>query len=178
MVNKCIRCLSTTLAILTSLVVFAVVALSIVSMIVVSDQNSLQRFCGEATAAKDVETNGTAIAMISLKSNEREIGWEIQYKDLLGMPIGVHIHGPTPAGLDSGPLFVALCGTPSTLACDTSVAGVLTGLITQTGTGGDPLKPIIQAIRKEPCRFEFRLKSSAFPNGEIRLRLCSLCGTS
>jgi len=176
--RKGCRCMSITLGVFTALAVLAVVAQSIVGVITISNQNSLQRYCGEATGPKmGTASNGVAITMISLRSNEREIEWDIQYKDFTGLPVGVHIHGPTPPGLDFGPLAIALCGTPSTLACDTSVAGKLTGKITQVSPGGGPLKPVIQAIRDEPCRYAVRIKTSAFLNGEVRLRLCSLCGT-
>lgn len=162
------------LAVFAALVVLALAGVNIAAIIINSNQNSLQRFC--VTFSGQPASNGSAIGAVSLLTNEREIEWDIQYMDLLGVVTGLAIHGPIPPGMSDGPLTVALCGLGTTFACDISTAGVLMDKIVQTGNGG-PLKPIIQAIRKEPWRYLVKIKTSAIMSGEIQGPMDSLCGT-
>lgn len=172
------RPLEVILGVLTALVVLTVVAQSIVSTIIVSNQNALQRYCGIADGVlMGSGSPGTANAMIRVNSNERKVGWDIQYKDLQGVVTGLAIHGPVPYGLSEGPSALVLCGSPSTLACDLTVAGHLYGELNPQNSG-DPLKPIIQAIRSEPWRYALRIKTSAHPDGELKMWFTSSCGTA
>ncbi|MDB9801161.1 hypothetical protein OAB94_02165 [Flavobacteriaceae bacterium] len=171
-------CLKYTLVAFSILVAILAAITAIISVVVTADQNSLQRFCVVVTATKlNTSSNGHMIGAVSLKSSESKIGWKLQYNDFSGIPIGVSIHGPVQPGLSVAQIAVALCGTPSSLACDTSVAGQLNGEIGETGTGGGPLKPVIQAIRNEPWKYYLQINTGSFPNGEVTGDLNSLCGT-
>jgi len=167
------------LQILTALVAITVATAAIIGIIFSSEQNSLQRFCLTATGTQEVNSTsaGEMIGAISLMTNERMVGWEFQYGDFSGIPIELQIRGPKLPGHKTGPLALALCGVPSSLACDTSVAGQLQGLIDQTGAGGQPLKPTIQAIRDQPWRYYVQVNTGAYPMGEVSAPLTSLCGT-
>ena len=160
-------CINVALAIFAALIVLALAGVTIAAIILNSNQNSLQRFCFDKP---------NMLGSLSMWTNERQIGWDLQYRNLSGVVTGLAIHGPIPAGLTDGPLAVALCGLGTTLACDLSTPGVLKDKIIETGTGG-PLKPIIQTIRNEPWRFIFKLKTSAVMTGETEAKLTSLCGT-
>ena len=162
------HCWNVTFAVLAALVVLALAAVNIVYVIEGSDQNSYQRFC--------LDMDGKALGNVVLKSNERQIAWDLQYINLTGVVTGLSIHGPIPPGQTDGVLTVALCGLDTTFACDLSTASVLVGEIGQTGDGG-PLKPIIQAIRAQPSRFLVKIKTSAVMTGEVQDNMSSLCGT-
>jgi len=159
---------------MTALVVMIFGAVVIVAIVLASQQASLQRFCFVATGGVSV---GELDGALSLKTNEKRIEWKTQYKNLAGIPIGLGIYGPVQPGQTDGPLAVALCGTPSSLACDTSIANVLADEIGQTGTGGQPLQTLIYAIRADPWQYYIQLNTAAFPAGEVRATLNSLCGT-
>lgn len=167
------------LQVFTFFVALAVGAVAVVGVIIMSQQDSLQRFCVVARGSNEVNTTSTGemIGAISLMSNERKVGWELQYGGLANAPVELQIRGPRLPGMPTGPLALALCGVPSTLACDTSVAGVLEGVIDQTGAGGQPLKPIIQAIRDQPWRYYVQANTATFPGGEVSDALNKLCGT-
>jgi len=162
-----------------ALVAILVTVLTIISIVVTSDQNSLQRYAIKATGDQRVNTTSPAelTGALSLKSNEKEIEWDMQYIDLSGPPTELQIRGPRLPGSRTGPLALALCGLPSSLACDTSVASVLKGTIDQTGAGAQPLRPIIQTIRSEPWRYYFQVNTAAYPDGEIAGDLSSISGT-
>jgi hypothetical protein len=156
------------------LVVISLAVVVIVTIVFASQQASLQRFCFVATGGV---SPGKLEGAISLKTNPRQIEWKTQYKDLAAFPIALAIHGPVLPNMSDAPLAVALCGTPSSLACDTSIANVLQGEIGETGPGGHPLKTVINAIRSDPWRYYVLLKTATFPAGEVRATLNMLCGT-
>ena len=79
--------------------------------------------------------------------------------------------------MNVSPVAITLCGSPSVLACDTTIAGVLKDEIIENGVGGGALRPIIQAIREEPWRYYLQVNTGAYPLGEITGFLNSLCGT-
>jgi hypothetical protein len=153
------------LAVFAAIVATAVAGVTIAAIIVNSDQNSLQRFC--------VTFEDKVRGHFSLKSNERQMLWDLQYKALPGVVTALSVHGPLQPGLDDADLAVALCGMPSTMVCDLAVAGRLSGGIIETYTGG-PLKPVIQAIRKEPAFYYVLIDTTG---GSVKMPLNSLCGT-
>jgi hypothetical protein len=156
------------LAIFASLLVLALSGVNIAMIVMSSEQNSLQRYC--------VNMEEKVVGVLPIRTNEKEIAWDLQYKDLVGVVIGLAIHGPIQPGQSDGPLAVALCGLDTTLACDLSVANVLTGTIDETGSYF-PLQPIIQAFRLNPTQYKIKTKTSANMTGEVEARLGPICGT-
>lgn len=158
-------CFKTTVWSLAIIVLGLVATVAIISMIYVVDQNALQRYCFDET-----DMFGT----IYVDTSTSKIGWNIQYTaNFTGTPASIRIEGPIPYGLSDGTLFVPLCGTPSTLVCDSSVYGKLKDEISET-YDGHALAPYIQAIREEPWRYTGVISSST---STVRFKLGNVCGT-
>jgi hypothetical protein len=175
----CLRC---TLAMFAALVVIAVAVVAALTLVFAANGENLQRFCIEATGPRAGSGSaGVMTGIVSLFSSQREIQWDLQHTALNGAILSLHIRGPVAPGDTFAGLSLALCGTPSSLACDTSVPGVLSGTIVQLNPGGMPLKPFIQAIRKEPWKYYLQVNTGAFDgvgnNGELVGPLNSICGT-
>lgn len=154
------------LAILTLL---AGAGVSIAALVVGSQAASITRFC--------VTDPPHILGRVELKSNEREIEYELQYYNLSAVIIALPIHGPIPAGTIDGPLAIELCGSISGIACDiTSEANKVSGKLTQAQPGSTSLRPVIAAIRKEPWRYYIRVMTGA--GEESRIALDRTCGTS
>jgi hypothetical protein len=169
--NKIIQnrtfCLRVVLAIFTIIVVVAVAVVAIVGIYNSSNANAVQRYC---VAGNDV------FGSITTDVNDRTIAWDIQYTPALGVLTSLHIEGPTPVGVSEGDLNFALCGAPSTVACDvTSEPNRVKDTIKELSPGGSSLKPKIQAIRKEPWRY--RLKINRGVGAPVVFSLASVCGT-
>lgn len=156
------------MAILAALSLILVAVVAIVAMVIVANGNAIQRYC---------VVNDLYLGDVTLNSNNREIEWDLQSTIPLGDPVQtVHIFGPIPPGLTSAPLFLALCGVPSTLACDTSVPSVLTGKLTEQYTGYG-LKNIIRDIRAAPTRYYLEIGTVMNTTG-LRVPLGTICGTA
>lgn len=175
-------CLRFTMAIFAALVVLAVAGVAIAAIIVDSGQNAVQNICFCMQKINTTESSGgcDARGIIQLRSNDRQIEWTLQYSvaTLSSLPTSVYLMGPAPIGgspTDQGPLAVSLCGTPSTVACDTSEAGFFTGTLTQFNPGGESLKPLIQAILNEPTRYTPKLNTGLMPMGELWAPMMFLC---
>jgi len=84
-----------------------------------------------------------------LDSSDKTIEWDLRYTNVDDVPLAVYINGPIPVGLDTGPLDIALCGSPSVVACDTTVPALLRGKIDIYN--GNSLKTYISAIRALPA---------------------------
>jgi hypothetical protein len=145
------------LAVLTAVVVIAVAGVAIASIVVPSNVLSQQCYVIRSPF-------GDLLGYILLDSSELQISWELQY---VGYPQAnnLYILGPIPPGTTSTTnIQLALCGSPSTLACDNTVPNVLNQQITTIG--GYSLKPYIQAIRDNPALFSLQLNNgTAFPLG-------------
>ena len=168
--NKLIQnrtyCLRVVLAIFTAIVVIGVAIVAIVAIVYSSNANAVQRYCVQS---EDV------LGFIRTELNDREISWNLQYTPVVGTIVSLHIMGPIPLEVTDGPLNIALCGSPSTLACGASVPNQLADSIWEKSPGGNGLKPTIQAIRKEPWRYYALLNRGS--GAPIRLSLGQICGT-
>jgi len=161
-------CLRVTLGIFAALVVIAVAIVAIFAIVYSSNANALQRYC--------VEANGTVFGYVSMDVNDRDIEWEIQHTPDMGTVVSLHIMGPIPIGLTEGPLDFALCGSPSSLACDLTTPNFLKDRIVELNPGGTGLKPLIQAIRTEPWRYYLQINRGA--GDPVRAGLGQICGTA
>jgi hypothetical protein len=163
----------------------AIIALAIsvtvgISVLVTSTSDAYQRYAIEALASR-AGSNGTGIMIgsVVVQSSDRTIAWNLDYTTDVNAILALYIMGPIPVGQTDAPLALSLCGSPSSLACDLTVAGHLEGLITQLDPGGTPLKPYINAIRATPWRYYLQVNTGTNPsgNGELRAPLGILGGT-
>lgn len=159
-------CLRVVLAIFTIIVVIAVAVVAIVGIFNSSNASAIQRYCFSGN-----DVFGSVLTDV----NDRTIAWNIQYTPALGTVTSLHILGPTPLGLTEGDLNFALCGSPSTVACDLTMPNQVKDEIKELSPGGSSLKPKIQAIRKEPWRFKLRINRGA--GAPIVFTLDKICGT-
>lgn len=160
-------CLRVVLGIFTALVVIAVAIVAIVAIVYSSNANAVQRYC--------VQANGNVFGYVQTDVNDRDIEWKLQYTPDMGTVVSLHVMGPIPLGLTDGPLDFALCGSPSSLACDLTVPNYTEGHITELNPGGTSLKSLIQAIRNEPWRYYLQINRGA--GAPVRAELGSICGT-
>lgn len=156
------------LAFCTALVVGAMAAVAITTVVLVTEGESFQRYTVE---------NDQYFGQFSVSSNSRTIEWDLQHTLAMDDAIlALQVRGPIEPGLVDGPLHIALCGTPSTLACDVAVVGVLKDKITQTYDGYS-LTTTIDAIRLFPRRYYLDLITAQNTTG-LRAYLGYLAGTS
>lgn len=143
--------------------ILAVAGVAIAALVVNANYLIVQRNC---VSSSDV--NGTFTGLISTDTNGPSFDWDLQY--LIGSPTTntIHIYGPIPAGQStSSTLLIALCGTPSTLACDVSIPSVLKGSVKEYNGVG--VKTMIQSFRERPNAYYVLI------NGVYRLNLGNLC---
>lgn len=129
--------------VLTALGVIGVVIVTILSIIFTSNINSLQRYCF-------ITENNTLMGSMTTDYGNRAISWDFQFTSGLEPVNYLYIMGPLIPGQTDPPFFFALCGSPSTLACDNTVPNVMSQSITQLSPSGDSLKPLITDIRENP----------------------------
>ena len=136
---------------------------------------------GVAIAALVVNANGQALqryavigngftGQISMDINSGQLSWSLQYVPPQGAVNTFYIMGPIPPGSSTGPLDLAVCGSPSSLACDNSVPYVLKGSIMQYGSSG--LVNYMTVIRQNPAFFYVLI------NGNVTVQLGAITGTS
>lgn len=110
---------------------------AIITVVLVSDQTGNKRYCPQFVPGS-----------INLNEQGRTISWYFQTTGTSS----IQIHGPTQPGMTTGPLFLPLCGYPSTFVCSLSTPGILQGSIGQT-SGGNSLKPFITPINDQPSLY-------------------------
>lgn len=165
------RCWDISLAVFAAILVLAIAGVAIAQLVLGSETASEQRICYVATGDRAGSGSpGEALGMISFFLNQREISWYAQYRDLQGIITALTIYGPIPEGQAvTDTIAVPLCGTPSTLVCDTSVPGRLQGTITSFSPGETSLRPVITTIREETVRYYIQFTTSAHPTGQGEL---------
>lgn len=167
-VQKRTFCLRVVLGIFTALVVIGVAIVAIIAIVYSSNANAVQRYC--------IQANGTVFGNVRTDVNDRDIQWKVQYTPDMGTVTSLHIMGPIPLGVTDGPLDFALCGSPSSLACDLTVPNYTEGHIYELNPGGTSLKALIQAIRNEPWRYYLQINRGG-SGPPVRASLGSICGT-
>lgn len=169
--TNCVKVWNTSLGLLSALVVASVAAVAIATIVLTSQGESLQRYCINNCISD------TFCGQFAVNSNDRTVEWDLQHTLPMGDPVlSLQIRGPIPPGLTEGPLFLAICGVPSTLACDTAVSGVLKGKLTETYQGNS-LKTTINSIRGSPRRYYLELGTAMNTTG-LTAPLGTLCGTT
>lgn len=90
----------------------------------------------------------------------------------LGTVTSIDIFGPTLATDPlSGPVFLTLCGPPTTVPCLLPSPNTLEQTIIQTSPLGQPLINFIEAITSDRARYKIRIKTQNFPAGALVGRL-------
>ncbi len=125
-------------------VLICVAIVSIISIVFNSNSAGVRTYCPSV--------NGT-LGYIRFNANNRDIVWRIQYPSVVGTPTNLYIHGPVLPGATTAVLYFSICGYPSSLACDLSVPGVLSGSIGELNPGGTPLTPIIEQVQANPSLY-------------------------
>lgn len=151
------------LGIFAALVVVAIAVSAIIAMVYSSNANATQRYCVESDSF---------LGAITTDINDRDIAWNLQYANDMGTIESLYIMGPIPNGLSDGPIYVALCGSPSELACDLTVSNELKGRIEELNPGGIGLKKFIHAIRQEPWRYYIQLTGSTKVTRDGFMQIC------
>lgn len=153
------------LAIFAALVVIAIAISAIIAMVFASNADAQHRYCVESP---------DLLGAITTNINDRDIAWDIQYANTAGIVSSLYIMGPIPFGLADGPLFLPLCGSPSSLACDLTTSNRLNDRIQELNPGGIGLKSKIVDIRKQPWRYYLQLNGST---RTVRASFTQICGT-
>ena len=136
--------------IVSVLVALCAGAVCIAAIIIQANSMAVQRYtlvyCTSPTNVTSVTTG-----KMTFDSSGNSIEWEIGYTNVADNPLAIYINGPVPFGQPVGPFDLALCGTPSDLACDISIPGYLHGKIYTYQSIG--LGPSITAIRDFPILY-------------------------
>ena len=129
--------------VLTALGVIGVVIVTILSIIFTSNINATQRYCF-------ITENNTLMGSMTTDYGNRAISWDFQFVSGLEPINNIQIMGPLSPGQTIPPFYFALCGSPSTLACDNTVPNQISQTIEQLSPSGDSLKPLITEMRQNP----------------------------
>lgn len=98
---------------------------------------------------------------------DNTIKWSFDH-DGLGTITSIDIFGPTlPATPLVGPVFITLCGPPTTVPCLGIGPNTLEQTIGQTSPAGQPLITFLEAITGDRARYKIRIKTQNFPDGAL-----------
>lgn len=124
------------------------------------------------------DTGATAFVngQITFDLTLHTIKWNFNY-DNIGVVTEMDIIGPVdPTNPLDGPVFLAICGTPSTaIACLTPEPNLLEQTISETSPIGQPLNSYIVDITQERSKYLLRIKTQNFPAGALAARLNTAC---
>lgn len=157
--NDTTYCLKMTIGFLMAIVVAAVAGVAIAALVVNANYLVIQRNC---------VSNDNFLGFITTDKNGPSFVWDLQFT--IGTPTinTIHIMGPILPGYNSsGTLFIALCGTPSTLACDLSVPFQVKGSVNEYNGAG--VNTLINTFREKPNAYYVLV------NGGYRMDLGKLC---
>lgn len=138
--------------IITVIAVLLAGAVCISAIVIQANSMAVARYTIQCTSDN---ITGVAFGMTWFDSSSNFIQWDIRYTNIMNNVLAIYINGPIPVALNTGPLFIPLCGTPSSLACDTSIPGLLQGKINMAGNSG--LGPQITTIRDFPILYYYEI---------------------
>jgi hypothetical protein len=152
-------CLKIFIGVLMVLVVLAVCGVAIAALVINANYLVIQRNC---------VSNESFLGFITTDKNGPSFEWDLQFT--IGTPTvnTIHIMGPILPGYNtSSTLFIALCGTPSTLACDLSITFQIKGSVNEYNGAG--VNTLINTFREKPNAYYVLV------NGGYRMDLGKLC---
>ena len=107
------------------------------------------------------DVDGFLRGQLKMNQNQKRVEWTFVY-DRLDTVISIYVMGPIgQTSTETGPVKLALCGQPSSLSCDLSVAHRTSGEIMQKEPGHDTLRETITTIRKEPAFYKLCVKTTS-----------------
>lgn len=170
----------TSLILLSALVIVGLVFLAIAFFAnkdIVARRTAVVVFDGALVRPGPGDLNPAVYAegTITFHLTDHTIEWRIDHDAAtLGVVTSIDIFGPTLATDPLvGPLFLTLCGPPTTIPCLTSSINTLEQKIGQTSPLGQPLINFIEAITNERARYKIRIRTQNFPDGAMVSRLNS-----
>ena len=110
-------------------------------------------------------TNGPPLmrGILVTDSESDSISYDLKYHNTLAPIMSLALVGPIDINTGDGPVFIALCGLPSLIVCDTTIPNTLSGSIRETSPGGDSLRVKIQDLRANRMDYEFRVMTPSNP---------------
>ena len=119
------------------------------------------------------DSNGLVVGSFNFDANNEHIEWDLHYLNTTAIE-AIHIIGPFPVGDPlTGPLHVALCGMPSSLACANS-GNRVTGSISEL-SNGNSLNLKIKEYENQRERYFVLIKTQGMPDGAVRDFLNKKC---
>lgn len=174
---RCCQCTAVTFRMIVG--ILALIALIPILVMVIltyiNSKNSAQSdWCSVMTGQETIDMGDTggvvnqrAQAYIQMHGNELHVRWSVlKQTGNISAVTGFQICGPlstTEPTVSS--TCTALCGAPSTLACEGVDPGILTGDIDALQPGSTTLEPFITAVRRDPQLYYPRLEH---PGGVLR----------
>ncbi len=152
--------------IVTVIVVLLAGAVCISVIVIQANSMAVQRYTMQCTPSSGNITNAIGRGMMWFDSSANSIQWDLRHTNTMDVALAVYINGPIPIGLNDAPLFLPLCGTPSSLACDITIPGFLKDIIYTQGTTG--IGPQITTIRDFPNVYYVEI---IFSSGVLRCPL-------
>ena len=119
------------------------------------------------------DPDGLVIGAIDFDVNNEHVDWDLHYLNTTAVE-AIHIIGPFPTGDPlTGPLHVALCGMPSSVAC-ANFGNRVQGGVTELSSGGSiGLK--IKEYESQRERYFVLVKTQGMPDGAVRDFLNKKC---
>lgn len=137
--------------VLTLLAVLTGLAAAIVTAVTVNNAGTVQRYC-----VSDPLYQG----LLSVNSDDDRLSYFIEYNTDIGLVTNVFVMGPVDVITETGPIFIPLCGTSSSLSCDLSVGGQLDDSVLKLNPGALALGPHLAELRKNLFKYQFVLENA------------------
>lgn len=137
--------------VLTLLAVLTGLAAAIVTAVSVNNAGTIQRYCLSHPLYQ---------GLLSVNSDDERLSYFIEYNTDVGLITNVFVKGPINVGTGSGPIFIPLCGTSSSLSCDLDVGGQLDDSVLKLNPGATAIGPHLAELRKNLFRYRFRLENA------------------
>jgi len=120
------------------------------------------------------DPDGLVVGAIDFDVNNEHVNWDLHYSNTTAIE-AIHLVGPFPSGGDprTGPLHIALCGMPSSLACSNSGNRVQGGIV-ETLNGGS-VGQKIREYESQRERYFVLIKTQGMPDGSVRDFLNKRC---
>lgn len=161
------------LAILGALMLLLGGVVIIISSIYTSSYLKEQRlFIGSESTTTDCR------GIVTLNSDDGAFVYDIKYATSIGAPVSVFLMGPIDIDTKTGPVFVPLCGTPSLVACDLSVANTVAGTVSTISPSGTGATAYVADVRANPTLYFFQVNNATHSTGSgaCRSNLVALSG--
>lgn len=155
---------------------FVVVTLVLLGILVfeTGDSQAISRYSIQADnticTLEVGDTDARVLGTLLLNSNSERAEWSLLTENL-GIILSIHIEGPVNATyLDEGPTKLVLCGSPSTLACETTAP--IEGIIYNTYDGLSIRSDLLDIQETSPLYY-LVIRTADFPDCSVKSRLAA-----